>query len=435
MTAWALLPALFCLLLLPSCKKTAAAVLLDADGAPLAEISDTLELYDASFSAYAKYAAAEAAEILARIEDCDADDALKLLQTRGYRVHTAAVPAQILAAEKTGGTLPEGIPFALAATDDSARLTAIYSTDGAVAPTYAGSAIKPLSVYAPGIESGLMNWSSLQPDSPVKTLSAAEGGGSWPVNGSGVYSNKNVTAAYALAKSLNTVAVRWLTAYGPENAMDFLENGFGMDLSRERSIAALTSADEVLGNLALGYLQEGVTVCEMAGYYRIFNDGGCYTPAYTVEKIEDAAGRTLYTAAPEKKRVVSEETAYIVNRMLKDVVEKGTGTAAKIDGLDLVGKTGTSDNYGDNWFVGVTPTDTVAVWHGAAQTNSAAALTAAFLPAAGLTTDAVFAPCPGVEKKIFCPESGLLVSADCPGIEMGYYKSTDVPDVCGIHGE
>ena len=156
-------------------------------------------------------------------------------------------------------------------------------------------------------------------------------------------------------------------------------------------------------------------------------------PAYAVEKIVDEAGETVYTAAPEKKRVISEETAWILNRMLRGVVETGTGTAANIPGLDVVGKTGTSDNYADNWFVGVTPVNTVAVWHGGSSENQAAALFASYVEKAGLYTEETFAPCETVAQRIYCPESGLLVSPGCPGIAMGYYRASDEIPQCGLH--
>ena len=419
---------------LSACSGRHYAVITAADGEALADYNGTLELYDAAYSAYAKYALAEAADIIAAQNGIAPTEALTIIQTEEMRIETAGIPALILSAKETGASFFSGTNtnYAIAVTDDRAALTSIYAADGDVPDTYAGSAIKPLSVYAPCMEKGILNWSSVQPDKPVKTLPDDQGGGEWPVNGTGQYSEKNVAAADALAQSLNTVAVRWLQAYGAQNAISFLEETFHMNLERERSIAAIAGDDEVLGNVALGYLQNGVSVCDMAGYYRIFADGGYYTPAFSVTKIT-ANGNTLYEADPRTTRAISEETAYIMNKMLRGVVEKGTGTAANIEGQPIVGKTGTSDEHADNWFIGVTPVNTVAVWHGEGGNNRAAALFAEYYQNASLQTDEAFPVCDTVQEGIYCPESGLLVSERCPGIALGYYKAGELPAICNIH--
>ena len=434
----ALTLALALLCALCACGKKASASLLDADGEPLADYTGTLELYDGAFSAYARTALKEAAAILADREGVAVNEALDLIRKRGLTVKTAADRTQILAAAATcsGFFGDENADCALAVTDNAGRLTAIYSPAGEIGRTYAGSAIKPLSVYGPCMESGLINWSSMQEDSPVKMLETESGVSPWPTNGSGRYSYRNVAAADALAQSLNTVAVRWLQAYGAENAMTFLEENFGLDLQKERSIAAMSSADEVLGNIALGYLQAGVTVCEMAGYFAVFADGGRYVPAYTVTEITDRRGGTLYSAEPAEKTVFRETTAYLLNRMLRRVVEIGTGKDADVPGTDVVGKTGTSDMHADNWFVGVTPENTVAVRHGPLSGdagNRAAALFAAYLKNAALESDASYPVPDGIRQGVYCTETGLLVSDACPGIAMGLYEEERTPGPCGAH--
>lgn len=429
----AFLPFFVFILIFTSCSKSVPSAILDADANPIADVSDTIELYDEAFSAYAKYATSEAVQILSEIYECGDDEALKMLQENGMKIYTAAIPIQISAANNVCTQMCSDAPLSIAVTDSQARLTMIYSSSGDITSVFAGSAIKPLSVYAPCIESGIMNWSSMQPDSPIKRLSKEAGGGLWPSNGNGIYTEKNVTAASALSQSLNTVAVRWLKEYGVENAMNFLEDSFGINLQRERSIYALTSEEEILANIALGYLQAGVNVCDMAGYYRIFNDKGNYTPAFSIEKIEDAEEKLIYTAKAEKKQVVSEETAWIMNRMLKGVIDNGTGKKANISGEYIVGKTGTTDDYSDNWFVGVMPQNTVAVWHGKKSSNIASEIFSAFVPEAKISSSGNFTQCESVVQKIFCPESGLLVSENCTEIEMGYYKLTDSISQCNSH--
>ena len=433
----AVLTAALLLLSLASCGGPKPVLLLDRDGNAFAEYDGGLTVYEKKNAAYARYALTEAAERLADPKDGDAEKGLALLLRGGGEIRTAADPALMAAAAETEKLYfaDRGVPFALAVTDENARLTAIYSSDGEITPTYAGSAIKPLSVYAPCVENNVMLWSSTQEDSPVKTVTTAEGEEDWPVNGSGRYSYRQIPAAEALAHSLNTVAVKWLRQYGAANAMDFLENSFGIDVSREREIAAQLSEDEVLGNLALGYLQNGVTVCGMAGYYRVFADEGVYTRPRAVLSVVSGKGKQLYAAATEKQEALSPAAAWIMNRMLKGVVNYGTGTAARIEGVDIVGKTGTSDNYADNWFIGVTPTDTVAVWHGASPMdgNRAAEAFNDFFQRSALPADGAFSPCEEVVQAVYCTESGFRAGDACPEIELGYYPADRVPALCPFH--
>lgn len=424
------------LLILAACGTEKPVLLLDQDNNEIAVYDGAVTVKEEACSAYANYALREAASRIAALKGGSEEKALAYLRKKGARIHTAADTALIECAGQNGAAiLADGAPFAMAVTDGEARLTAIYSTSGEITPTYAGSTIKPLSVYAPCIDSGIMHFSSLQPDLPVKTVQTTAGEAQWPVNGSGVYSEKEIPAGEALAKSINTIAVRWLMEYGVTEAMDFLENGFGLDLSRERQIVSQLSEEEVYGNLALGYLQSGVTVCDMAGYYRIFADGGRYTPVSAVVSIVSDTGELLYESEPAPRQVISEASAWIMNRMLKGVLDYGTGTAAHIEGVDIVGKTGTSDNYEDNWFVGVTPVNTVAVWHGAAAepANRAAAMFCAFYQVSGLDYSQTFTPCEQVTRKSYCAETGMLADGNCPVLGMGYYQEDRLPGVCSAH--
>ena len=425
------------LLSLASCGGSKTVLLLDREGNAFAEYDGGLTVYEKQNAAYARYALTEAAERLAEPKGGDAEKGLALLARGGGEIRTAADPALMAAAAETDELYfaDRGVPFALAVTDENARLAAVYSSSGETEPHYAGSAIKPLSVYAPGVESGAILWSATQEDSPVKQVTTPAGEEDWPVNGSGRYSYQQIPAAEALAQSLNTVAVKWLQRYGVTNAMDFLENSFGIDVSREREIAAQLSEDEVLANLALGYLQNGVTVCGMAGYYRVFADEGVYTPPVSVLSVVSGSGKQLYAAAPEPRQVLSPATAWVMNRMLKGVVDHGTGTAAHIEGVDIVGKTGTSDGFDDNWFVGVTPRHTVAVWHGPspAEGNRAAAAFNAFFHAAALPSDDAFTPCEQVTQAVYCTESGFRAGDNCPDVELGYYPADRLPALCPLH--
>ena len=302
--------------------------------------------------------------------------------------------------------------------------------------TYPGSTFKPLSVYAPAIEDGLICWSSIQNDSPLKRVRGEDGADhDWPVNADGKYSEGNVTVKYSLQKSLNTTAVKWLKKLTVEKSMDFLKNGFDLSLNSERKIALLSSDEEILGNIALGYIADGVSVTDMAGYYQIFANGGKYISPYTVEEITDSGGNVLYTANPQEKQVISDKTANIMNRLLREVVSPGaTGRNAAVNGISVGGKTGTTDKNADNWFVGFTPEVTCAVWHGGdtVTANGAPEIFAAAV--SGLSAPQKDYPqAAGVVKRIYCGDSGGLVTDNCPNPEVGWFDINNLPEQCKKH--
>lgn len=209
-----------------------------------------------------------------------------------------------------------------------------------LASTYAGSTMKPISVYAPAIEDGTVTPPSMVMDEPYKTMTVADGTEvPWPKN-TAAYREEPVTVAEAVQKSLNTIAVRTLKEYGVQKSCDFLESNLGIDLSEERTLIAEKGEDEVLGNIALGYLRDGVTPYNMAGYYQIFANGGMYTPSHAVLKIEKGS-EVYYQNDETAVRVLSENTAYICNRLLKLVTQEGgTAASAAVEGRDICGKPG-----------------------------------------------------------------------------------------------
>ena len=120
-----------------------------------------------------------------------------------------------------------------------------------------------------------------------------------------------------------------------KNSMDFIETNFGIDVSEEQTVLQQKGENEVLGNIALGYLRKGVTVKDMAGYYQVFANGGTYQQASAILRVEKN-GTSYMEDASQPVQVFSSDTAYIMNRMLKLVVEEdGTGKNAYVDGYDI----------------------------------------------------------------------------------------------------
>ena len=222
-----------------------------------------------------------------------------------------------------------------------------------------GSSFKPLAVYSPAIEYGLITPDTrFEDDSDVRLK-----GTSWmPKNDSRSYADSGViTVRTALRNSVNTVAAQVLDLLTPRRSFDFLTGKLHFSTLVEQDG---TVSDVSYAPLALGQLSYGVSVREMAAAYSIFDNMGIYVETRTYSRIEDANGVLVYENEPETNIAVSDTTAYWITSMLQDAVNSGTGTLARLKNMPVAGKTGTtSDNY-DRWFVGYTPYYVAAVWSG-----------------------------------------------------------------------
>ncbi len=220
-----------------------------------------------------------------------------------------------------------------------------------------GSSIKPLSVYGPAIEEDIINATSPVLDAEITV-------GDWsPKNAYSGYKGR-MSVKRAVQISSNTAAVRVLQDLGISKSYSYLENKF--------SIGALSNNDKNLPALGLGGLTLGVTPKEMAAAYAVFANGGMYIEPYTYTKVVDNAGNVLLENKPKPKRVLRDSTAYIMTDILKDVVTQssGTGKRAELDEMPAYGKTGTTNENKDKWFVGYTPYYVGAIWYGFDQPES-----------------------------------------------------------------
>ena len=230
-----------------------------------------------------------------------------------------------------------------------------------------GSSIKPLSVYAPALEAGLITPASVFDDYPVQVL----GGSAWPLNNPQTYRGL-VTVADALRVSSNPAAVRVLQMLGFENSFNFMQDNFHIDLEEGLEVNGEIKNDLGSSQLALGGLTNGVRVIDMATAYSVFPRNGLYLESRTYTKVtrilDDGTEEVvLDNTGREPEAVLSSKTVYYINDMLKDVVTGGsgaTGTAARISGMTVAGKTGSTNSNTDRWFVGYTPYYTAAVWVG-----------------------------------------------------------------------
>lgn len=230
----------------------------------------------------------------------------------------------------------------------------------------AGSVIKPLSVYAPALERGVIQWSSVYDDVPVRFDGEGEAMKAWPRNSDGSY--RGLTGVSdALARSVNTVAVRILEDLGTEESFSFLYDSVEMKSliygGTDQNGAYITDCD--LAALALGQMNYGVTVREVTAAYSIFANQGIYNETRSYHQVTDNEGSILLSKPYRGKIVLSEENASLMNLMLEKVVREGTAKSISLQSrIDCAGKTGTTQNNYDRWYVGYTPYYIGGVWYG-----------------------------------------------------------------------
>ncbi len=212
-----------------------------------------------------------------------------------------------------------------------------------------GSCIKPLGVYTPALEAGLITPNTVYTDKKITY-------GTWSPKNYYAGFRGEMTVQRAVELSVNTIPVQILEDLGVEKSYNFLRD--------KLHISSLDESDKVLGALGLGGMTNGISVMEMTAAYATFANNGIYTQPVTVIEIRDSYGKTVVKVTPETNIAFSEKTAEMMHQMLLSVVNNGTGTAARIPGVKAGGKTGTTDEDKDRWFVGYTPNYVAAVWYG-----------------------------------------------------------------------
>ena len=220
-----------------------------------------------------------------------------------------------------------------------------------------GSALKPF-VFATALEQDFTAATILY-DHPLEI--PLENGTVWtPENSNREYQGK-ITLRQALRESVNTIAVQLVQTLGIPTVATQLEK-----MGIESLVWEGKANDLGYAPLALGGLTKGVTPLELTAAYTSFANQGKYCKPYPVVRITDFQGRTVKTFKPKQtQEVISPQTAYIMTMLLKDAVDQGTGQRAKLpDGRPVAGKTGTTNDYTNAWFVGYTPEYLTTVWIG-----------------------------------------------------------------------
>ena len=225
------------------------------------------------------------------------------------------------------------------------------ATDALRAP---GSSFKPLAVYAPAIELGLITPYTLVNDAPREEVEMSQD--QWyPKNSDWKYRGY-MDIATAVRLSINTVAAQVLDKLGLDASTNFLKNKLG--------ITSLVADDYNYASLALGELTNGISVLEMTQAYCAFDNAGIFTEARTYTKVTDAAGNLILDNQPKTHVAMKSSTATNITDMLYSAANYGTGREAVFSGQAIAGKTGTSSYDWNRWFAGYTPYYVGVVWTG-----------------------------------------------------------------------
>jgi penicillin-binding protein 1A len=218
-----------------------------------------------------------------------------------------------------------------------------------------GSSFKPF-IYSASLEKGFMTTTIIN-DAPVIVDPAVTGGQVWePKNYDGKFDGP-MTMRAALARSKNMVSIRLLQAIGPQYAQDYVTR-FGFDAQRHPPYLTM----------ALG--AGAVTPWQMLGGISVFANGGYRVAPHLISRVTDANGKVLAQARPvragdESIRAIDGRNAFLMDSMMRDVVRRGTATAAmRLKRSDLAGKTGTTNDSHDAWFTGYAPKIAAVSWVG-----------------------------------------------------------------------
>ena len=294
-----------------------------------------------------------------------------------------------------------------------------------------GSTIKPLAVYGPALNDKKMTAASIIQDTPYTI--EVKGSKPWkPTNWYGTYYG-NVTLRRAIERSMNIPAVRVLKeVVGINRAYEALKSV---------GITSLTSQDLNYSPLSLGGLTKGITVREWTAAYGMIANNGVFNKAVSYTKVIDSKGQIVLQNKLNPVRVMSEQSAFILKDILRTVVTNGTATTARLNGMTAAGKTGSTQENIDKWFVGFTPYYVGGVWTGYDErkpVTTGSEISKQIWKKvmakihAGLSDPGFVAPS-GVTSVSICKTTGLRSTGYCTEKANEWFITDTVPGFCTYH--
>lgn len=332
-----------------------------------------------------------------------------------------------------------------------------------------GSTMKPIAAYSLGIDMGWINYSTNFVDQGIGKMLKDNYVNSYPkyknkmfsVNAPEVLANpgiwrdwpsnyvtstghgeRTVNVNYALAQSLNTVAVQVGQLVGTEEMYNFAKDTLGM--------AHLTENDADLAPIVLGSQEHGATMLELAAAYQMFGNGGEYVTPHLYTRVEVATTGEVLIDNDIKivhTQAIQESTAMIMNRLLQGVLGgSGTANGMKPSGkMEAAAKTGTTSDNRDYTFVGLTPYYVTSMWWGydkpydmsAAGSKNAKPIQKIWKQYMETVQQDLeykaFPTSEDVRTAAFCTDSGGLAGPNCPSTQTGYYTRDNMPSQCALH--
>jgi penicillin-binding protein 1A len=294
-----------------------------------------------------------------------------------------------------------------------------------------GSSFKPF-VLATALANGVSPEQTFESGPAKLTVGNQE----WNVTGAEGGRRGPMRLRVATEHSVNSVFARLILKITPEKVVETAEK-----MGLHTGIGPVPA-------IALGGLEDGVTPLEMADAYATLAAGGKHAEAYGISEVSDSKGAVLFSAEPKASQALDANVAYLTTDILKGVIKRGTGVAADI-GRPAAGKTGTTQQNRDAWFVGYTPALATAVWMGYPEAQTAMTnihgrqVTGGSFPAqmwakfmsvalAGQPAEDFVKPS-GLRRARICLETGLAATEFCPSTGSGLFLSTMVLKTCTKH--
>lgn len=316
-----------------------------------------------------------------------------------------------------------------------------------------GSSIKPLAAYSAGIEYGVIDWSTIIPDEPIIL-----NGSKYPTNSYGFYYGP-ITVQFGLEMSANAVSVHIIQDHlSIDKVFRFAKSRYKLDTLYETYVHdnGRIDTDITLSSIAVGGTVTGITVQDMTEAYAVFGNGGKYYDSYSYYYVEDLEGNVILdNREPEYEQTISESTAGVMNKLMQAVVRNehrgqkvngisrnaNTAYNARIGNWEIYGKTGSTNNFKDRWFVAGNPYCVAGIWVGYENIPK-------YIPgghhAVYIWQDIMeeylankekitFETPDSIVQRWFCTETGGYATSKCPHAELGWYKKDSNMTVCSEH--
>lgn len=297
-----------------------------------------------------------------------------------------------------------------------------------------GSTMKPISPYAMAVQNNIITYSQMIPDKgiPVNFQDTP-----WPNNFEGGQSETLMRAWEAVRHSRNTIPIRLSSLITPRVLYNHLTQNLGF--------TTLVEDDSNLAPVTLGALSDGVYLTELAAAYQIFGNGGIYYEPKLYSRVYDSKDNIILEQDFYGNQAVDKDSAWVLNRMLKTVITNPTnanlGPYARLgNNVEVIGKTGTSNDEKNFLFVGETPNYVGVVWIGrdnAKEIKWASGIRYhsqiwhdVMIDIEDTSVTSRFITEPSVIQRDYCADTGLLATTACEHIDVGYYRPSNIPGYC-----